>query len=110
MTPELVPGSTFQLSTDLTCIAALHGGSLVVLRTQTKPTVRYLTTWNRREEESRTRLGFMPKLSVLGPYESRGGLKDRISICSSNLAHHKREQFLDHLVTGDESGQTRGSK
>ncbi|GFY28979.1 hypothetical protein TNCV_4721071 [Trichonephila clavipes] len=38
-TPELAPpspnyhtnGSTFQLSTDLTCIAALHGGSLVVL-------------------------------------------------------------------------------
>ncbi|GFV01776.1 hypothetical protein TNCV_2258371 [Trichonephila clavipes] len=40
-TPELAPpspnyhttnGRTFQLSTDLTCIAALHGGSLVVLR------------------------------------------------------------------------------
>ncbi|GFX74497.1 transposable element Tcb1 transposase [Trichonephila clavipes] len=39
MTPELAPlspnyhtnGKTFQLSTDLTCIAALHGGSLVVL-------------------------------------------------------------------------------
>ncbi|GFX27091.1 hypothetical protein TNCV_439971 [Trichonephila clavipes] len=33
-TPELAPhtnGRTFQLSTDLTCIAALHGGSLVVL-------------------------------------------------------------------------------
>ncbi|GFX62208.1 hypothetical protein TNCV_3305821 [Trichonephila clavipes] len=38
-TPELAPPSpnyhtnwrTFQLSTDLTCIAALHGGSLVVL-------------------------------------------------------------------------------
>ncbi|GFU59724.1 hypothetical protein TNCV_3186801 [Trichonephila clavipes] len=36
-TPELAPssnyhtnGRTFQLSTDLTCIAALHGGSLVV--------------------------------------------------------------------------------
>ncbi|GFU69885.1 hypothetical protein TNCV_113041 [Trichonephila clavipes] len=38
-TPELAPpspnyhanGRTFQLSTDLTCIAALHDGSLVVL-------------------------------------------------------------------------------
>ncbi|GFW40840.1 hypothetical protein TNCV_4368881 [Trichonephila clavipes] len=38
-TPELAPsspnyhtsGRSFQLSTDLTCIAALHGGSLVVL-------------------------------------------------------------------------------
>ncbi|GFU78020.1 hypothetical protein TNCV_4854981 [Trichonephila clavipes] len=38
-TPELAPpspnyhtnGKMFQLSTDLTCIAALHGGSLVVL-------------------------------------------------------------------------------
>ncbi|GFV78960.1 uncharacterized protein TNCV_4347191 [Trichonephila clavipes] len=39
MTPELAPlspnyhtnGRTFELSTDLTCIAALHGGSLVIL-------------------------------------------------------------------------------
>ncbi|GFT83271.1 condensin-2 complex subunit G2 [Trichonephila clavipes] len=28
-------------------------------------------------------------------------LMDRISMCSSNLARHKKELFLDHLVTGD---------
>ncbi|GFV84217.1 cubilin [Trichonephila clavipes] len=44
-TPELAPpspnyhttGRTFQLSTDLTCFAALHGGSLVVLGSNSRP-------------------------------------------------------------------------
>ncbi|GFW61243.1 hypothetical protein TNCV_3377581 [Trichonephila clavipes] len=39
------PTGTFQLSTDLTCIAALHGGSLVVLGFVTRQaTIRYHTT------------------------------------------------------------------
>lgn len=49
------------------------------------------------------RLGFVSKLSVWVPHKlSEKNLMDRISIYSLNLAHHKREQFLDRLVTGDE--------
>lgn len=49
------------------------------------------------------RLGFVSKLSVWVPHElSEKNLMDRISVCSSNLARHKREPFLDRLVTGDE--------
>lgn len=47
------------------------------------------------------RLGFVSKLSVWVPHElSEKNLMDRISVCSSNLARHKREPFLDRLVTG----------
>ncbi|GFX04322.1 hypothetical protein TNCV_3974701 [Trichonephila clavipes] len=53
-TPELAPPSpnyhtnerTFQLLTDLTCIAALHGGSLVRARTHDiSAMVRYPNHW-----------------------------------------------------------------
>ncbi|GFS93378.1 condensin-2 complex subunit G2 [Trichonephila clavipes] len=48
------------------------------------------------------RLGFVFKLSVWEPLKLRErSLMDRISMCSSNLARHKKELFLDHLVTGD---------
>ncbi|GFV80890.1 acetylcholinesterase-1 [Trichonephila clavipes] len=48
-------------------------------------------------------LDFMPKTSDWVPLElSEKKLKDRISISYSNLACHKREPCLDHLVTGDE--------
>ncbi|GFW72994.1 hypothetical protein TNCV_831171 [Trichonephila clavipes] len=50
-TSELAPHSphhtnrrTFQLSTDLTCIAALHGGSLAVLGSM-PAMIRYLDHW-----------------------------------------------------------------
>ncbi|GFU72629.1 RNase H domain-containing protein [Trichonephila clavipes] len=50
-------------------------------------------------------IGFVSKLFVWVPHElSEKCLMDRISMCSSNLARHKREPFLDHLVTGDEKG------
>ncbi|GFW26511.1 hypothetical protein TNCV_1164471 [Trichonephila clavipes] len=43
----------------------------------------------------------MSKLSVCVPLElSEKNLMDKISICSSKLARHKR--VWDHLVTGDE--------
>ncbi|GFT68610.1 HTH_48 domain-containing protein [Trichonephila clavipes] len=49
------------------------------------------------------RLGFVSKFSVYVPHElSEENLMDRNSIYSSNRARHKREPFLDHLMTGDE--------
>ncbi|GFV67015.1 hypothetical protein TNCV_357011 [Trichonephila clavipes] len=48
-------------------------------------------------------LGFVSKVSVWMPHELREKrLIHRISICPLNLTRHKREPFLDHLVTGDE--------
>ncbi|GFY00554.1 hypothetical protein TNCV_2139511 [Trichonephila clavipes] len=48
------------------------------------------------------RLGFISKLSVWILHElSEKILMDRILISSSNLSRHKRETFVDHLVTGD---------
>ncbi|GFT54372.1 hypothetical protein TNCV_2727091 [Trichonephila clavipes] len=48
-------------------------------------------------------LGFVSKLSVWKPHElSEKNVTDRIFICSSNLARHKRVAFLDHTMTGDE--------
>ncbi|GFS51559.1 histone-lysine N-methyltransferase SETMAR [Trichonephila clavipes] len=49
------------------------------------------------------RLGFLYKLSVWVLIEiSESTLVDRISICSSILARHKRGSFWDHLMAGDE--------
>ncbi|GFU07835.1 transposable element Tcb2 transposase [Trichonephila clavipes] len=49
------------------------------------------------------RLSFVPKPSVWEPHElSAKNLMNKISVCSSNLARHKRNPFLEHLVTGDE--------
>ncbi|GFY03235.1 hypothetical protein TNCV_1171951 [Trichonephila clavipes] len=49
------------------------------------------------------RLGFVCKLSVRVPHElNERNLMDRISICSSNLARHKKEPFLENSVTTDE--------
>ncbi|GFV59443.1 hypothetical protein TNCV_3172831 [Trichonephila clavipes] len=46
------------------------------------------------------RLGYGSKLFVWVPHElSETNLMDRTSKCSSNLARHKRESFLNHWVT-----------
>ena len=49
------------------------------------------------------KLDFVLKLFVLVPPElNEKNSMDRIAACSSNLARHKREPFLNHLVIGDE--------